>query len=268
MFYTYRFMESENELNALFFIVTFFILLLVLILLFMVVFYQRNLAKIKTKEAELLLKTAIASERKERKRIAQELHDGLQSDLNALRNYMVLLGKKTMEAEASVLLNTLKTALDQTLENTRLIAYKLMPPLLETAGFSSAVHEYLEQLRRTTPVAFYLENDIPHKYIPTDQEYDLFRILQEITQNMLKHNQVTQCNLRIHLANNGLQLELQDNGIPFDFDLQKKQSAGLGLQTIQSRLQSLSATLTQKKVQHGNHIIIFIPSAHDQNSPS
>jgi signal transduction histidine kinase len=256
-------MDGTNEIKSIFFIGTFLMLFLAIGLLFLVLFYQRNLAKIKTKESELLLKTAIASERKERKRIAQELHDGLQSDLNALRNYVVLLGKKTLDTQASDLLNSIKSALDQTLENTRLITYKLMPPLLETAGFGSAVQEYLEQLRRSTAVQFYFENEIPYKYIPTDQEYDLFRILQEITQNMLKHNQVTECILRVYLANNGIQMELQDNGFPFDFYAQKKQSAGLGLQTIQSRLQSLSATLTQKVAPHGNHLIIFIPIAHD-----
>ena len=52
------------------------------------------MAKIKKKEAELLLKTALKSEKKERKRIAKDLHDAIQSDLNAIRNYVVLFSKK------------------------------------------------------------------------------------------------------------------------------------------------------------------------------
>ena len=65
-------MDGTNEVKSIFFIGTFLMLFLALCLLFMVLFYQRHLTKIKKKEAELLLKTALKSEKKERKRIAKE----------------------------------------------------------------------------------------------------------------------------------------------------------------------------------------------------
>jgi len=135
-------MESENELNSIILIGTFLMLFLAFGLLFMVLFYQRHLAKLKKKETELLLKTALRSEKKERKRIAKDLHDAIQSDLNAIRNYVVLFSKKNSHTDAPELLEAIHTSLEQTIENTRLISYQLMPPLLETAGFNLALRDY------------------------------------------------------------------------------------------------------------------------------
>ena len=87
-------MEGENELKSIIFIGTFLMLFLAFGLLFMVLFYQRHLAKIKKRETELLLKTALKSEKKERKRIAKDLHDAIQSDLNAIRIMLFYFLKK------------------------------------------------------------------------------------------------------------------------------------------------------------------------------
>jgi signal transduction histidine kinase len=89
----------ESELKSIFFIGTFLMLFLAFGFLFMVLFYQRHLAKIKKKETELLLKTALKSEKKERKRIAKDIHDAIQSDLNAIRNYVLLFAKKNRNTE-------------------------------------------------------------------------------------------------------------------------------------------------------------------------
>ena len=120
----------------------------------MVLFYQRHLAKIKKKEAELLLKTALKSEKKERKRIAKDLHDAIQSDLNAVRNYVILFSKKNTHTEAPELLDAIQTSLEQTIENTRLISFQMMPPLLETSGFNLALRDYFEQLNASSGAVF------------------------------------------------------------------------------------------------------------------
>jgi signal transduction histidine kinase len=60
----------------------------------MALFYQKAFAKMKRKEAENLLKASLESEKKERQRIAKDLHDGVQSDLSAIRNLLVTLLKK------------------------------------------------------------------------------------------------------------------------------------------------------------------------------
>lgn len=251
-------MESENEIKLIFFIGTFLMLFLALCLLFMVLFYQRHLAKIKKKEAELLLKTALKSEKKERKRIAKDLHDAIQSDLNAIRNYVLLFSKKNRNTETPDLLEAIKTSLEQAIENTRLISYQLMPPLLEISGFNLALRDYFEQLSASTGKDFKIDLDLEDNLVSDKISYELFRVVQELTSNMLKHGSITYCVARLSNTQKGVCFELIDDGIPFDFMTAYRYAKGTGLKNIQSRLQSIDAQLEQKNIEKGNHYIISL----------
>lgn len=251
-------MESSTGIISGFWIGTFVMLFLVFGLLFMAVFYQKQFAKMRQKETELLLKTALQSEKMERQRIAKDLHDSVQGDIGAVRNYVALLAKNITELPALDLLNVIKDALGQTAENTRLISYKLMPPLLETAGFSAAVRDHFERLSASTGKKFSMQCDIPKLSIPSDQAYELFRIVQEFTQNMLKYGSITECKLFIYETEDGISLELVDDGNFFDFKASYSQSKGSGLSNITSRLTSIDADLMQREVLEGNHFVITI----------
>jgi signal transduction histidine kinase len=256
-------MEGENELKSIIFIGTFLMLFLAFGLLFMVLFYQRHLAKIKKKEAELLLKTALKSEKKERKRIAKDLHDAIQSDLNAIRNYVILFSKKNSHTDAPELLEAIHTSLEQTIENTRLISYQLMPPLLETAGFNLALRDYFEQLSASSGKRFELDMNLAETLVSDKISYEMFRVVQELTSNMLKYGSMTICTARLNTSTKGVCFELIDDGIPFDFKADYKQTKGTGLQNIQSRLKSISATLEQDTIAKGNHYKIYLFPIYD-----
>lgn len=251
-------MEGEGELKAIFFIGTSLMLFLAFSLLFMVLFYQRHLAKIKKKEAELLLKTALKSEKKERKRIAKDLHDAIQSDLNAIRNYVILFSKKNTHTDAPELLDSIRTSLEQTIENTRLISYQLMPPLLETAGFNLALRDYFEQLSASSGKRFELDMNLAETLVPDTVSYELFRVVQELTSNMLKYGSITSCVARLRATPRGVCFELIDDGLPFDFKTAYKQTKGTGLKNIQSRLKSISAELEQHTIARGNYLKIYL----------
>ncbi|WP_333809338.1 sensor histidine kinase [Flavobacterium sp.] len=252
-------MEGSDEIKSFFWIGTFMMMFLAFILLFMVSFYQRHFAKMKQKETELLLKTALESEKQERQRIAKDLHDSVQSDLSAIRNYFLLLSRKIRDSQNQILLEEMKIALEQTIENTRLISYKLMPPLLENGGFVMAVQDYFETLSKSSDKNFALKEYLEDFVVSTAIAYELFRIVQEFTSNMLKHGTISECNLFIYETIEGISLELVDDGVSFDFKSSYAQSKGSGLQNIQSRLSSIGAKLVQREVTSGNHFVIYLP---------
>lgn len=256
-------MESSSEINVVFWTGTFVMLFLAFGLLFMVLFYQRHFAKMKQKETELLLKTALESEKKERQRIAKDLHDSVQSDLSAIRNYFLLLSRKITDNEHQSLLEETKLALEQTIENTRLISYKLMPPLLENGGFIMAVKDYFETLSKSTVKNFILQQHLEDFVVSTAIGYELFRVVQEFTSNMLKYGSITECKLDIYETAEQLCIEIVDDGVSFDFKYSYSQSKGSGLQNIQSRLSSIGARLEQREVAEGNHFIIYLPKKYD-----
>ena len=250
-------MEGSSEIKSVFWIGTFVMLFLAFGLLAMVLFYQRHFAKMKQKETELLLKTALDSEKQERQRIAKDLHDSVQGDLSAIRNYFLLLSRKIYDEQNQFLLEETKIALEQTIENTRLISYKLMPPLLENGGFVMAVQDYFETLSKSSGKSFTLHQHLEGFVVSTAMGYELFRVVQEFTSNMLKYGSVTECTLYLNkTTEKGICLELVDNGISFDFKSHYAQSKGSGLQNIQSRLNSINAKFVQHEVTSGNHFVI------------
>lgn len=256
-------MEGTSEIKFVFWIGTSVMIILALGLLFMAVFYQRHYAKMKQKEAELLLKTALETEKKERQRIAKDLHDSVQGDLGAVRNYFTLLAKQIKQEETQELLIDIQATIAQTIENARLISYNLMPPLLESSGLSAAVREYLENLIKSTEKIFSLQTDAQNLFIPKEISYELFRIIQEFASNMLKYGSITECKLFLYETVELIHLEIVDDGKPFDFKVSFSQSKGAGLYNIQSRLTSIDATLTQRDVIEGNHFVISIPKKND-----
>lgn len=252
-------MEGASEIKTVFWIGTFVMLFLAFGLLAMVLFYQRHFAKMKQKETELLLKTALESEKQERQRIAKDLHDSVQGDLNAIRNYFLLLSRKIHDSQHQFLLEETKIALEQTIENTRLISYKLMPPLLENGGFVMAIRDYFETLSKSSSKSFTLQQHLDDFVVSTAMGYELFRVVQEFTSNMLKYGTINECKLFIYETVEGISLELVDDGTSFDFKLSYTQSKGSGLQNIQSRLSSIGAKLVQREVTSGNHFVIYLP---------
>lgn len=251
-------MEGTSEIKSVFWLGTSVMLFLAFALVFMVLFYQNHFVKMKRREAETLLKTALESEKEERQRIAKDLHDSVQGDLSAIRNYIVLLERISFTQPTNSLLLEVKKALEKAIANTREISNKLMPPLLETAGFSAALRDYLEQLTVLSGKEFKLTTDFADVPISSDYSYELFRIVQEFCQNMLKHGQISQVLIALYPTTEGLSLEIIDDGVPFDFKTAYQQSKGSGLYNIQSRVNSIKAVLIQREVTVGNHFVIHL----------
>ena len=251
-------MESSNEIKIMFWLGSMFMIAMALGLAIMALFYQKAFAKMKRKEAENLLKASLESEKKERQRIAKDLHDGVQSDLSAIRNLLVTLLKKNSNFEDSDLLKYMNESLIDLQENTRRISHNLMPTMLEQHGFSVAIENYFENLNRAGDVTFDFLNKTEVLTVSKQIEYDLFRVIQEFTVNMLKYGKITHCVVILFELQGRIALELIDDGVTFDFRAKYLQGKGLGLQNIQSRLNSMNAVLEQKTSLTGNHFLIHL----------
>ena len=251
-------MESEEEIKSIFWIGTAVMLTLAIGLLFLGLYYQNYLAKMKRKEAELLLKTTLESEHKERQRIAADLHDGLQGDLNAIRVYLTVLQKQETDPNRQLLYGEIKAGVDTAFESTRQISYKLMPPLLDSEGLLAALDDYFLHLKRTTGILFDIKCNEKEIIIAKSYQYELFRLLQELTTNMIKHGTITICQIIIYSINEFCYLEIIDDGIPFNITEALVTSKGTGMKNINMRLKVINAEITQREVVAGNHYLITI----------
>lgn len=227
-------------------------------LLFLVLFYQNYFIKIKRKEAELLLKASLESEKKERMRIAADLHDGVSGDLNAIRNYLSILYKGEKDIEKQELFAEIKGGVEAALENTRQVSYKLMPPLLELAGFTVALQDYFERLTLSSKISFEVASKTDAPEFFQEVGYELFRIVQELTTNMIKYGAISHCQVTLYSLEKEHCIDITDDGIPFDFKALLTTTTGSGLKNISSRLKVIDAKMEQREVLEGNHFIITL----------
>lgn len=251
-------MEGTNKVGTLILIGTGLIVTLVLLLLFLAIFYQTYVMKMRRKEAELLLKTSLESEKKERKRIAADIHDGISGDLNAIRNFLSVLYKSEMSLEKKLVYDDIKSGVEAAIENTRLVSYRLMPPLLETSGFLITIEDYFSRLNSKTSSNFAISTKENAIELPNEVSYELFRVIQELTTNMIKYGNISFCEIRIVKEIRGYEFTIIDDGIPFNFKQMYLTSGGTGLKNISSRLKVIDANFKQNEVLLGNEFVISI----------
>lgn len=212
----------------------------------------------KRKEAELLLKASLESEKQERMRIATDLHDGVSGDLNAIRNYLSILQRGEKDTEKQELFSEIKSGVEAALENTRQVSYKLMPPLLELAGFTVALQDYFERLTLSSKISFEVISKTDEPEFFQEAGYELFRIVQELTTNMIKYGSINHCQVTLYSLENDYCIEIRDDGTPFDFKKFLTTSTGSGLKNISSRLKVIEAKMEQLETAEGNHFIITL----------
>lgn len=252
-------MENETGLKLFFWLGTLIMLTLTLSVLFITVMYQKKVHKIRQKESENLLRASLESEKKERKRIASDLHDGVCGDISAIRNYIAILNKKEQDPYNKAILEEVTGALSNTLNNIQEISYNLMPPLLESSGLIPTLNDYFDKVKKWSNVSIttrYHTNQIP---VSPSEVYELYRIIQEFVHNTVRHGNVTQIHFSVRSTNNALVFEITDDGSPFDFYLNLgKNTSGMGLKNIASRIRKIGATLKQIPAEKGNNIEIHL----------
>ncbi|WP_420379576.1 sensor histidine kinase [Gilvibacter sp.] len=191
-----------------------------------------------------MLQATILTQEKERKRIAQDLHDAISSKLNIVSlNTNVLLEGGVNEQESNELLGTILQISNTTLESSRRIAHDLLPPVLEKFGLNPAVEELTNDFNRATANLISFNSDYQPELLDAKAELHLYRIIQELVNNSLKHGKASA--ITISIKQQPLSLLYTDNGVGFE-NTESGGSPGLGMKNIESRVALLGARSTFK----------------------
>jgi signal transduction histidine kinase len=155
----------------------------------------------------------LASQEHERQRIASELHDSLGQSLLIIKNraWLALSGIEDREATAEQLREISDSAARAVVE-ARAISYNLRPYQLERFGLTKTLQAIVQQAGKTSGIRFEIEIDEIDGLLTKDGEINLYRIVQEILNNIIKHSQATEARLTIRRDEAVLRLLAQDNG--------------------------------------------------------
>jgi two-component system, NarL family, sensor kinase len=175
----------------------------------------------------------------ERKRIAGDLHDELGPMLSAIKLQINHL-EPNGESETAALEKS-SVQIDSIMQRFREISYDLLPNTLVRKGFINATKEFVGKLESLNPLKINFETD--DFSLAATNEVNLYRIVQEIIQNTIKHSRATCLNIRIQKKEKSILLHTKDDGIGFNYSEKSLQSKGIGLLSLQSRAQLLGGQL-------------------------
>ena len=197
---------------------------------------QQQLVTIQREHEVRTLESLMEGEEKERFRIAKELHDGVNGDLSAIKFKLSSL----LEMNNTVIKEAV-AMIDNSCEQVRAISHNLVPPSLKNFSLLEAVDEYCQSMNSIHDPEVHFQNVGDPIHLDKKKEANLFRIVQELVTNSIKHAEAKEINVQLSHLENTLQLTVEDNGKGFDPKTVK--SDGIGMQNVQSRVDYLNATM-------------------------
>jgi len=207
---------------------------------------RSRLVQLKRKqlEREGFSRRLIESQEAERKRLAGELHDSLAQNLMIVKNW-ALIGLNSLAADnpAREHLTEISENTSLAIEEVREISRNLRPHQLERLGLTSTIEQMVRNIRSSTDIEFITETDNIDGLLSNESEINLYRVLQECLNNILKHSAATMAWLSIKRTASGAQIICRDNGKGFTPETTSL-SSGMGLIGIAERVRMLGGRYT------------------------
>lgn len=198
----------------------------------------------------------LEAEERERIRIARDLHDGIGQMLAAVRmmlgNYLSHRKTKVKEIQNSLDL------LEDSIREVREISHNMMPGTLTKFGLSSALKQFVNKINALDTLQVDLQVVGFKERLNEKIEMMLYRIVQEIISNIIRHAQATKVSIELIKHDEELVLIIEDNGKGFDSG--SKENQGIGLKNIATRVEYLNGCVNfDSTLGHGTSVVVEIP---------
>lgn len=246
----------EQDYSQITFIIlasTFFMLLMAGFII-LLVFIHRNrqlknrqkVAELKATHEQILLTSRLEMQEETLHLVGQELHDNIGQILSLVKLNLT----HNLEDEA----NQAKPLLSQAIKEVRALSKRLNLSWAEEISLQAFIHQELDKIENTGLIKTVREVAEESPALLTNRKVVLFRIIQEVLNNVLKHAQADKITFKLATQGDQLMIEISDNGVGFDI---AEKSTGSGLYNLHSRamaiggdfqIQSLSGLGTNVKI--------------------
>lgn len=232
-------------------IIVFSSLLLLIVLLGIGIFYRKlhrnRLKQLQQEKENAILTSFIQGEERERNRISYELHDGVAAMIGAAKMSLETIPFLPQEKQKEHI-DKVATILENTHADVRYIAHNLLPVTLEKEGIIEATEQFAAQINESKLISISVTNENSDAdKLPVQMQLMLFRIIQELVNNVIKHSQAQEAVICFSKKQDGLlQIEVTDDGIGFDGGVTTDSQ---GLYSIGQRMKSIGGNFTFVKKQ-------------------
>ena len=221
---------------------------------------RKHLQQDERDRQQQLAEAVLAAEESEKRRIAESLHNGLAQQLYAAKLSLgQLQGPSGHDAPQAFVQAHQKTSqlLAAAIVQTRTLSHELIPRTLQDFGLEAALQDIcndysIAPLRMRCHLAELPPGLPPHLLLA------IYRMAQELANNIVKHAHATQASLRLVVEHDSLVLCAEDNGVGFAATASDK-SKGVGWQTLQDRVHLLQGSLQLQSQLPGTQVTIRLP---------
>ncbi|AQG81810.1 sensor histidine kinase [Spirosoma montaniterrae] len=229
------------------------LLMMAVFIIIFVAYYQQKQAKQQLALKELqeqhrraLMDATFRGQEEERRRLAEELHDGIGTMLSVTKMSLNQMERQLNGDNLRLNLQVQKTRsmIDETMTNVRRISRDLFPTTLERFGLLPALEELAD---RATDQELSVQLNCPEAIaeLPPSIELMLYRIAQELVNNAIRHARAQHVVIQLLCIDGEIRLSVLDDGVGFDFDrIMEDRNRGLGLRNIESRLSVVDGHVT------------------------
>ena len=211
-------------------------------------------------ERQLLATHSILKgQEEERTRVARDLHDGLGGLLSGIKLTLNSVKGNVILPEASAMTFTRAlTQLDGAISEMRRVAHSMMPETLVRFGLVDALSDFCNGISESGQLQVGMHAFGFEKRIDSSIEIVLYRVVQELLNNVLKYADATEAQVQLSLIGNNLSLTVEDNGKGFDIaNLEKNK--GAGLRNVQARVDYLNGKLDiRSKPEEGTSVMVEV----------
>jgi signal transduction histidine kinase len=229
-------------------------------------FYRRRIARLEEQRTaqQEFSRQLIQSQEQERKRIAGELHDSLGQSLLMIRNRALLgLSPQPNLGGTEDQFKEISALAASALSEAREIAHNLRPYQLDELGLTRALKVMLQKTARAASLNLKIELDEVDGLLPPEFEINLFRIMQECVNNIVRHSHASDASVILTKTERTMRLQVEDNGRGFEVTQMTKSSeasGGMGLRGIAERVRLMGGTLEiQSRPTEGTRLTIEVP---------
>jgi two-component system NarL family sensor kinase len=242
-------------------------LMMVVAIVLFIVFYQKKMLQeqlnrqvMESGHRQKMMEVEMQSRENERSRLSKEIHDGVGVMLQALRATTLAVARNASDEDR----HELGEQINEITETVRSMAYDLMPASLQKFGLRETLDELCNRLNRfNDKLQFIFSCEGPDRALDSWQELLLYRMVQEATNNAIKHSGASEIRIEMEWSIDALLLSVRDNGRGFEFPGTENKILGrhgLGLYSLENRSNLLGAEMKfQTNSPTGTLLTIHLP---------
>ena len=191
----------------------------------------------KVQQQKKISRAIIKTQEAERNHIGAELHDNVNQLLAGAKLYLSIAGKKDEEIKEAI--QYPMELVENAINEIRILTAKHVSPLKDV-DLEQMVLSLVEKIKKTTEIKTTLSYEVTQPTIPPDLKINIYRILQELTSNIIKHSECKKAKITLHSDEENIHITVQDYGKGFSLNDKRE---GIGLSNISNRVDTFNGEI-------------------------